>query len=101
MTTEDNFIKDVYDTKQLPLAFFEPITRQAKVPGDIFDNASKYMLNCNENNNDEIQSSEKLVILIVSNDESSDDDDDDDIEINEDKKRRKYTKEKIYIKEKD
>ncbi|CAJ0888426.1 997_t:CDS:10 [Entrophospora sp. SA101] len=44
MTTEDNFIKDVYDTKQLPLAFFEPITRQAKVPGDIFDNASKTLL---------------------------------------------------------
>nr|CAG8538620.1 1798_t:CDS:10 [Entrophospora candida] len=44
MTTEDNFIKDVYDTKQLPLAFFEPFTRQNKVPGDIFDNASKTLL---------------------------------------------------------
>nr|CAG8538632.1 1799_t:CDS:2 [Entrophospora candida] len=41
----------------------------------------------------------KLVILIVSNDESSDNDDDD-IEINEEENLKKYTKEKIYIKEK-
>src|SRR5437867_2961304 len=41
MTKIQYNLTDIYDTKQLPFGFFEPIIRQNKVPGDVFYNAGK------------------------------------------------------------